>query len=59
VPLAPVAESVLRALAGGGNGYRKAPPTRGIRKRRAAAAAESAKFPITGKRLLVSKNLFV
>jgi hypothetical protein len=42
-----VAESVLRALAGGGNGYRKAPPTGGIRKRTVAVAPESANFPIT------------
>jgi hypothetical protein len=40
----------LRALPGAGNGYR-GPLTRGIRKRTAAATAESAKSPITGKRV--------
>jgi hypothetical protein len=45
----------LRVLPGGGNGYRKPLPARGIRKRTADVAPESAKFPITGKRLPVSK----
>jgi hypothetical protein len=51
-----VAESVLRELPGVGNGYRRPPPTHGIRKLAAAAAPESAKSSIAGKQLLAGKT---